>query len=226
MTKLKDLQDTLLSRLSEEVERYGFDKKVRGQSFSKKTPLGRHSFHLSFIRHPPTDFDVTADIAIRFDELEDILNENNNYLSKAEKKNTFSLGAEIGNISEGRQKRWTVASPADVENVAQSIMDAFATIGIPYLEKHSDMETALEALSGDDKAAWLHVPFHDGRAKAAIGLAFLLGQRERFSQIAAAKTEFLTSRNEQGLQSFLQLRDNLERRFISQLEEKAEGHQR
>ena len=85
------------------------------------------------------------------------------------------------------------------------------------------MEDALEAFSGDDKASRLHEPFHDGRAKRAIGLAFLMGDRERFSKLAKAKTEFLTSRNDFGLQSFLQLRDSLECRFSSRLEETSEA---
>jgi hypothetical protein len=74
------------------------------------------------------------------------------------------------------------------------------------------MQTALEVLSGDDKDAWLHSPFHDARAKRALGLAFLLGDQKRFSQLAAAKTEFLKSRNDSGLASFLQFRDALENR--------------
>ena len=156
---------------------------------------------------------MTADVAVRFDELEDLLNEYKGHLSEAEKKNTFSLGAELGNMSEGKQRRWTVAGLADVEPVSRSIMDAFSKIGIPYLEKYSNVETALEALSGDDRAAWLHAPIHGERAKCAISLAFLLGDRERFYELAAAKTAFLISRNDFGLQSFLQLRDALERRL-------------
>ena len=174
--------------------------------------FGRHAFHLSFIKHK-ADFDVTVDVAVRLDELENLLNEHRGNLSEAQKKNTFTLGAELGNISEGRQKRWTVASLDDIKPAAKSIMDAFVAIGVPYLEKYSDVESVLETLSGDDRAAWLHAPIHDDRAKSAIALAFLLGDRERFSQLAAAKTEFLKSRNDFGLTSFLQFRDALENRL-------------
>ncbi len=95
-------------------------------------------------------------------------------------------------------------------------MQAFETIGLPYLQKYSDMQAALEALSSDDGDASLHMPLHDERAKTALALAFLLGDRERFSQLAVVKTEFLSSRNEQGLQSFIQLRDSLARRLNGQ----------
>ncbi len=110
MNPMKELQRALLSSVAEQAAKYGFDKRPRGQTFYKKTTFGRLAFGLSFIRHK-TDFDVTVHVAIRFDELEDLINEDSSLLSEAEKRNTFSLGAELGNISEGRQKRWTVASP-------------------------------------------------------------------------------------------------------------------
>lgn len=214
MKQIKELEKALLTELSEHVGEYGFDTKVKGQSFYKQMPFGRLAFHLSFIKHK-TDVDVTVDLAVRFDELEELVNEYENRLSKAQRKDTFSLGVELGNLSEGRQKRWTVANLEDVEPVARSIMNSFAAVGLPYLEKYSDLPTALEVLSGDDRAAWLHSPFHDARAKRALGLAFILGDRERFSQLADAKTEFLRSRNDSGLTSFLQFKDALEHRLAS-----------
>jgi hypothetical protein len=220
MTSIKDTKQMLIRKVAEKIQQYGFDPKFREQSFYKKTPFGRLAFHLAFIPHPGIDFDITADIAIRFDSLEDLRNEQKDYLTKAQKKNTFSMGAELGNISEDRQKRWTVARPEDVEPVAQAILDTFASVGIPYLEKYSNMDNALEALSGDDWASSLHSPFDTKRAVSAIGLAFLSGQRERFLQIAEAKTKYLTSRNDSDLKSFLQLKETLEQRFISQDEGK------
>jgi len=212
MTQIKELEKALLTELSKHVGKYDFDTKVRGQSFYKQMPFGRLAFHLSFIKHK-TDFDATVDVAVRFDDLEDLINQYRGRISEAQKKNTFTLGAELGNLSEGRQKRWTVATLDDIKPVAESIMDAFVLIGLPYLEKYSNMKTTLETLSGDDSAAWLHAPIHDDRAKLAIALAFLLGDRERFSKLAAAKTEFLESRKDPGLQSFMQLRDALKHRF-------------
>lgn len=209
---INELERDLLREIAKRIGEFGFDKKAIGQSFYRKTPFGREAFHLSFIEHA-TNFDITADVAIRFDALEELVTEGDELLTKKEKSKSFSLGAELGNISEGKQKRWTVSDPVDVESVCRSIMDAFVAIGITYLDKYSNLESALEALSGDDKTAWLHMPIHGARAKRAIGLAFLLGQREKFLEIASAKTKFLTSRNDLCLQSFLKLRDTLERQL-------------
>src|SRR5437867_11840937 len=108
--KTKELKEDLLNSLGKRVEAYGFAMKAREQSLYKRTPFGRLALHLSFIPHR-ADFDATADVAVRFDALEDLVNEGNDLLSKAEKKGTFSLGADLGNISEGKQRRWTVSGP-------------------------------------------------------------------------------------------------------------------
>jgi hypothetical protein len=75
------------------------------------------------------------------------------------------------------------------------------------------MRTALYTLSRDDRSAWLHSPFHDVRAKRAIGLAFLLRDREQFARLAEAKSAFLKERNDLGLASFLQFKDALDHRL-------------
>lgn len=208
MSSIKELERALFEEVSSKIANYGFTGNSRDSCFYKRTSFGRLAFSLAFIRHRD-DVDLTVHMAVRFDELENLVNENNQLLSKAQKKGTFSLGIELGNLMEGRPKRWTVASLQDVGPVAQSIINSFLAIGLPYLQKHSDMQTALEVLSGDDKEAWLHSPFHDARAKRAIGLAFLSGDRERFSRLVAAKTEFLTARNDSGLSSFLQFKSEL-----------------
>ncbi|HTG14335.1 MAG TPA: hypothetical protein VK747_03610 [Blastocatellia bacterium] len=213
MGLIKDLRNALLTSLAEKVAKYGFEGRVKEQSFYKRTPLGRLALHSSFIPHS-ADLDVTADVAVRFDDVETLVNQHKDYLSEGEKKRTFTLGAELGNIGQGSFLRWTLPSLDDVETVSEAIMTVFEAIGLPYLEKYSSMESALEVLSGDDKAAWLHSPFHNERAMRAIALAFLLGDRETFCRLAADKTEFLTSRkDQQGLEAFLKLKEALERKF-------------
>jgi hypothetical protein len=202
MGYVKDLQDRFFAVLAQRMLEHGFEGRPREQSFARKTPFGRQTFHVSFIRHAH-DCDVTADVAIRIDALEDLLNEWNATLSKAERKQTHSMGAELGNISEGRQRRWTLASENDVPETASSVMAHFESVGLPYLEKYSNLEQALAALSGDDRASWLHAPFHDLRAARATGLAFVLGHHTRLDELIATKTQFLKDRKDPGLENFL-----------------------
>ena len=202
MPSVKDLQDAFFAALARRMAEHGFESRPRDQAFVRKTPFGRQTFHVSFIKHAH-DCDVTADVAIRIDALEDLLNEWNATLSKAERKQTHSMGAELGNISEGRQRRWTLASEDDIPEAVSSVMALFQSVGLPYLEKYSNLEQALVAVSGDDRASWLHSPFHDLRAKRAVGLAFVLGHYQRLDELIAAKTRFLRERNDPGLDSFL-----------------------
>ena len=51
---------------------YGYEPSRKDQHYVKTTSVGRLNFHLSFIRHQ-TDFDVTGDVAVRFDRLEELL---------------------------------------------------------------------------------------------------------------------------------------------------------
>jgi hypothetical protein len=202
MGHVKDLQDGFFAALAQRMAAHGFENRAREQSFARKTPFGRQTFHISFIRHAH-DCDVTADVAIRIDALEDLLNEWNGTLSKSERKQTHSMGAELGNISEGRQRRWSLASEDDIPEAVSSVMALLESVGLPYLEKYSNLEQALAALSGDDRASWLHSPFHDLRAERATGLAFVLGHHERLDELIAAKTRFLRERNDLGLDRFL-----------------------
>lgn len=208
MGLISDLQKNALNEVSTRIIKYGFDGKPKGQSFYKAISSGHQAVHLSFIKHKE-DIDVTVDVAVRFNLVEDLINEYKPYLTKAQKKWTATLGCELGNLVDGAPRRFRLYSVNDAGHVADEIMSFFASTGIPYMEKYSNMEAALEALSGDDRNAWLHMPFHDERAKRAITLAFLLGPPGRFHKIAAAKEEFLTSRNEQGLGTFLELKNNL-----------------
>jgi len=158
---------------------------------------------VSFIKHGH-DCDVTADVALRIDALEDLLNENTDLRNVERKKKIHSLGAELGNIADGRQRRWTLATEEDTPRVAGSMVSAFESIGLPYLETFSDLNRALAVLAADDRSSWLHSPFHDLRAKRAVGLAHLLGRpAEELDVLIAAKTKFLGERSDPGVESFL-----------------------
>ena len=211
--QVKQLEEELLSAIAQRITVYGFRQRGKSfrQDFVRTFSLGKQVFHVGFIAHD-NDFDVTADVAIRFDELEDLVNQAKEWLSNSHKKETHSIGAELSNISELGQMRSTVASSTDINPVADSLMRSFNDIGLPYLEKYSDMNSALDALQADNKEAWLHSPFHVERAMKAIGLAFLLGNQEKFKEIATRKTEFLSGRGEPGIEPFLRLKSDLKDR--------------
>ncbi|NPU90848.1 MAG: hypothetical protein HPY82_02965 [Gammaproteobacteria bacterium] len=199
---MKDLQKKLLTLVGEKISAYGFQKKPVGQSFLKAISGGRVSFHLSFIEHE-ADFDITVDIAIRFDDLENLINADNRLLTKKEKDLTYSFGIDIGNLANDEQKRWCVASDADIPNVADDLLADFKRYAFPYFDKYSVMSAAFELLSGNDRAAWMHSPLHGARSKRALGLAVLLGHKELVARMVEDSAAFLREVKDFGLQDYL-----------------------
>jgi hypothetical protein len=203
MTKAADLQKRLLDELASHVGAHGFEAKPVGQSFRRKTPSGRVSLHAAFVPHGG-DVAVTADVAVRLDALEDLVNETNAQLPKSEKQNTSSLGAELGNLSEGRQKRWTLVEPSDAATAAQSILALYELVGAPSLERLSDPENAFVVLSSNERDDWLWSPIHGARCQRAVGLAFLLGKRAELPALIEREEAFLKAKNDFGLKAFQQ----------------------
>jgi hypothetical protein len=199
--RLKSLQQDLLSTIGLGIGEFGFDSRPKGQSFLRVTSFGRVSLHLSFIKHPD-DFDVTADVGIRFDDVQELVTRHDKSLRPAEKADTYTLGIELGNLAEGKQKRWTIRTLDDVSGVARSILTTFDEFGLRYIERYSDEGNALDILSRDDREAWRHMPFHDERAKRAVAMALLKKGRDAAQGLARAKLAFLHSQDDSGCKSF------------------------
>lgn len=208
-TTLQDLQQQLLTEVSAVVAKHGFGRKPSGQTFFLHKPFGWAAFHLTFMPHDDTDFDVTADVALRIDAVEKLVNEDNPILSKAEKARTASLGGALGNLSAGKPRRWTVASEADVQPVAASIQALLEAVGIPYIATYAHLEKALHVLASNAPTTWRHAPIHGARCQRALALACVLGKYDRLDEIVSQSESFLTARNDSGLKAFQQFADKL-----------------
>lgn len=196
---VKRLERALLIEIGRLVEPYGFQAKPRDQSFYREIPLGRWALHLSFVENG--ELEAALDVAIRFDEVEDLVNSVSRLLTESQKRDTWTLGCELGNLTAGRPRRWKV-SRNNLEQAAGEMAAFFAEVGIPYLEKHSTPQRTLDALGGNSRAASIHSPFHVARAKRAIALAFWLRDKARFEELTCEMDRFLTERNERGRDSY------------------------
>jgi hypothetical protein len=194
MFRRKELQESLLRELAALLAKRGFEFKPRTQEFHASRPDGSVFFHLSFVPHP-ADFNVIADVAVRFNAVEDLLNEGRLHLSNGEKKLTCTIGCELGQLSGGMQRRWTIASDADIREAAASIYAAFESIGVPFIEQYSDLPTLLAVLSRNDKLAWLLSPSHSGRYKTVLAVAYLLGKYDEIESLIAQSEAYLGSLN-------------------------------
>jgi hypothetical protein len=208
----KILKKKLMEAIGKKLALHGFQPKLSRQHYFKTIPSGKLIFHLAFIDHKD-DFDITADMGIRFDELERMVNLENKLL-KGMQIETCSLGVEVGNLSEGRQKRWTVSTEADVIDVSNNISLAFERFALPYFEKYSDFRIAFDLLSADGKVAWIHSPIHGERAKRVLGLAVLLGYRGRILELIGKYRKTLQEMNDFGLSEFESFSQIISRNFL------------
>jgi hypothetical protein len=207
---VKSLQKQLLREISVHMPQYGFSPRIWGQSFRRTEPFGLCSLHISFISHI-SDFDVTADVGLRINAVEKVLNSENKLLSEKEKGETFTVGAELGNIAEGKQRQWTISNVHQLSLVTGGILEIFERVGLPYLNKISNLDYLLYVLSNHDREAWLASPIHEHRCKTIAVLARVLGKSQsRVQTLCAQCDNYLQQRNDLGLDSF--------RRFIRRIE--------
>jgi hypothetical protein len=172
----------LLIRLGERISTFGFKPKPTGQSFYHVVPTGKWAFHVSFIAHK-TDFDLTADIAVRVNAIENFVNEYDTKLTAAEKRKSMTLGGELGNISEGSPKRWTISNVEDIPSVCDGVIETFQKIGLPFLQKHSDAAAAHRVLASS-KPTDLHLaPILGPRYMRAVASAYVTGRTDEIEAL-------------------------------------------
>jgi hypothetical protein len=206
--KWPQLQKQLLRQIGSRIAEHGFKANLAEQTFYSRRPSGWAALHLSFIPHGEIDLDVTADAAVRFDAVEQLVKPDS-AVPKSERGKTATVGGDLGNLKDHRHRWWTVSSEADVERVASEIAAAFIEIGIPYIDAFSDPEHVLSVLTSRDERAWLHLPFSDLRWMTIISLAWTLGRFGELDRLIKEGEHFLRSRNEQGLDRFLELATKL-----------------
>lgn len=180
------LQRELMLETGAKIAPLGFETRLTKQCFERKMEGGRSAVFLAFIKHS-TDFDVTTRVAVRFDAVEELVNRWDTWISSKEKRNTYTLGVELGNLERGSPFRFSVSSGADVPVVADGIVERVRTLGLPYLERYSRLEDAYDLLSRDDPDVWIHSPFHGARAMRACALLAVMGREEELQVVGKRK---------------------------------------
>jgi hypothetical protein len=136
----KERGSILITALKVKLAPFGFKYQSSTRSFISKSKANSLSFHLSFIQHPD-DFDVVADLGIRLNAVHDLAD------PQGDKLGFYTFGIEIGNLTTGYQRRWTVNSDASALTVADELESVFKEIAIPYYQKYADMQAAYDLLS-------------------------------------------------------------------------------
>lgn len=209
MDEKKQLKKIIMKNIAQYLVQYGFDGKVRGGCFWKEIDFGRAMINIAFVNHSD-DFDVLVGASIRFDQLEDMIHEGLDLklLRESEKKDTASIGGDLGNIIGTGQQRWTIRSEHDLDVVEKSICEMIVKVALPYIEKYKSRDALFELLLRDDIEAERLVPFSEYRAMKAVALAKILGKESMIDDIVQVKTNYLKARNYTGIDLFLRFVKN------------------
>lgn len=207
MTELQKCRRALLQDVGQLVEPLGYRTILSQRMFVRRFAEGKTALSLAFIKHPG-DFDVVANVAIRLNELENILNRARSYLSEKKKLDTYSFGAELGNISGVGQLRWTIRALDDTKAVAHELISCIKEVGIPFIDGAATIEDAYRVLTESEKLASLYLAPRSRRAECTVALAKLLG-KSNVSQIAKTKLSWLEDANDSGLPQYKQFLDSI-----------------
>jgi hypothetical protein len=199
---LKVFQESLLKNIAARLTALNFHLNMAKREYRSKRDFGDAVILIAIIKHGESDFDITGSVALRFNAVEDLVNKFNYLATKAEKASTFTLGAEFGNIISGQQKRWTINNESGIDPVAIDFVKTVENIAIPYIDRYSDCNNALKALSGNEPSNWLHSPIHGARCQRALALTHILGDNKKIKELINQNIAFLKSRNDFGLALF------------------------
>jgi hypothetical protein len=149
---------------------YGFQQKPISQIFRRSERVGWAAIHVTLIRHATDAFDVTVDASVRYDSLQDELLGGDALISAADRKNSATLGCELGNwIGEG-QVRWSVQTPEDAKAVAKRVATSVAEHLLPFIARFSEPSELLRTLQEDGREARLIIPIKQFRERALEAL--------------------------------------------------------
>lgn len=170
---MKELRESIFRTLPLGLIPMGYDPKLKGQAFNKKMSWGRWIFHVGFasINGP---LKLVVNVAIRVDAVNNLVFGTDPLLSKAEARDTATVGAELGNLIGKGPLMWTVSDPGEVPSLVASMLEAYEKIGLPYLSRYSDLEEMLRGLRGNGQEAFLLDSSLAYRCMKAVALAKVL----------------------------------------------------
>jgi hypothetical protein len=188
------LQRNVLLTLAGKLAPEGFKAVAARQALTRRRPPGEHVIHVAFIRHA-ADLDVTIQVAVRLDKLRPVYR-------AAQLGVEPMLGAELGNMVDGRPRRWTVAAPPDLDAVGDSIQALCRTFALPWFVETADLTAVYGWLRGDDRRAWLLAPVPMYRGYLLVALAGVIDSPRAASEVADQYAAALVARRDAQAEQF------------------------
>lgn len=190
MSEYMKLKEQLLNELAARLERHGLKYVKSRQAYIRRFPWGMWGVHLNF--GSANAILAAIDIAIRFDEVENLLHELTDYLSPKEMRNTFTVGVELGNWYDGGWRHYKGHDKAEISATVGKMERDIVSEALPFLEKYSDLEEVYRLIAEETRESRLICAFNDKRAMVAIATAHVLGKSdEELRRLIDAKLDYL-----------------------------------
>ena len=177
-----------LQLLAKEFSPDGFQAVASRQALTRRRPPGEHVIHVAFVRHPH-DLDLTVQLAVRLDRLRPLYRISQLGVEPM-------LGAEVGNMLDGRPRRWTIASSADAGVVVESIHSCCTSFALPWFAEAANLGTVYEWLRQDDRRAWLLAPVPMYHGFLLTALAGVVVSPQAATETAAHYSKLLLERRD------------------------------
>jgi hypothetical protein len=189
MITRKELMGPMLSRIEVELSPHGFLKNGTKQALYCKTPPGNETVHVA-LNNIGIGIEVDPNLAIRFDDLEDLIFENTTDFAIKNKRST--IGCYLKNIMPF-EKAWLVSNPSDIDSIGDSIVLAIKEYGFPFFTRFSEQQVVLNVLVNDELMANTICAIPLSRALVTVGLAFLEKEQKIFEDSSQKLDRWLES---------------------------------
>lgn len=174
----------------------GFRAKLRDQLFSRMAATSSWLIHISFA-DAQSRLDATLDLAIRSTAAQRRLTRVGFGVPEG-----ATMGAELGNIIDGRPRRWTLLSETDCESVAHEMYDCCESFAINWFRRYESDDAILDVLSSGDDSAKLYSPVAVKRFLSILALAQQVWPETRVRQLVTDYHRALTEQKDPQLSAF------------------------
>lgn len=184
----KDLKKEILTALETRLAVLGFS--LRQQHFEKDTQDLVKMIHIAFINdRSKKGVAAVVNLAVRHKKIESFVNRLRREVSEADKRQSATIGTQLGKLLGKGQLRWAVATRTDAAKAADEIFKLLERYGIDYLNEFSSLESIAKKWSHPKPLSWDQSDI--GRAWRLPVLLAILGRNDAAAEEFAAQHEYL-----------------------------------
>jgi hypothetical protein len=202
MSDVPKLKRALLEAIAERVHEFGFKPRFSQQEFKRRTQYGFDTLHVCFYSSIGTT--AALDIAMRINDVEELCGkcDSNPLISERDKKEWCTIGKYLAHPPDELWRRWDLVLLHDVPSVADSMVEVFVEVALPFFQRYSDRLELLNLLDKDNDEAIKLLTDEMKRSIRAIACTWLWYGRDAAVEIAQRKKSHFVELRSAGYSEF------------------------